>query len=150
MKKTLALAGLFILLGVAGIAFAQMANSNYRGNGGLLWVIGAELQHPAQTVALTSPTVTIPVNDKSHITVTTDANQTGATLTGGQTGQIVYLVTGAGSNTLRLDDNGTTLALGADKTITEGEGDALVLICTGVSTVTGLGRWSLLSDQSGN
>lgn len=79
--------------------------------------------------ALTSPTVTIDVSASSYYTITTDENQIGITFTGGALGQLVYFRTGAGENTLRLDD-GTSMSLGgSDITFTEGHDDVGCLRC---------------------
>lgn len=80
--------------------------------------------------ALTSPTVAFSVAGKSVVTLNSDANQTGFYPTGGVTGQIVHIVSGAGENTIQFDDNGTTLALGGNIVLTEDQADCLTLLCT--------------------
>lgn len=120
-------------LGVAG-DFEVAGQTNFDGN----------LTFTTSAVSLTSPTATISAVGKTVIVLNSDANQTGHTLTGGLAGQIVTIVAGSGSNTMQFDDNGETLALGANKTLTEGQGDTLTLLC-----VNGT-NWSMIGDGSGN
>lgn len=96
------------------------------------------------TTALTSPSVAIDLAGGTWFEVTTDANQTGATLSNGVVGQIYTITMGAGSNTLRFDDDGLNLALGGNITLTEGEADALILLCYATDD------FLCLSDRSGN
>lgn len=102
----------------------------------------AEVVLPADGVALTSPTVTFSVADKALVTLTADANLTGITPTGGVVGQLVIIRAGAGSNTLRFDDNATTFSLGSNVTLTEGQDDVLGLVCTGVNATSGNNTWA--------
>lgn len=81
-------------------------------------------------VSLTSPTTTISLVGRGYIELNSDANVTGVTFTNGSVGQVVIIVTGAGSNTIRFDDNGVDLALGGNITLTEGQADSLTIICT--------------------
>lgn len=82
-------------------------------------------------VTLTSPTLTVVVPPGAGaISVTTDASMTGARLVGGTKGQLLFVTAGAGSNTIRWDDAGTTMALGANLTMTEGHHDWALFICT--------------------
>lgn len=85
---------------------------------------------PDYTAAsLTSPTVTIDASTSSYFTVTSDANQTGVTFSGAALGQLIYVRTGAGSNTVRFDD-GTSMSLGgSDITFTEGQDDVGCFRC---------------------
>lgn len=88
----------------------------------------------ASSVSLTSPTTTFSITGKNYITLTSDANQTGVRPTGGTTGQVVTIRSGSGSNTMRFDDNATTLSLGGNITLTEGQDDVLSLVVTGSGT----------------
>lgn len=87
-------------------------------------------------VSVTTPTVAfaVPTAGANYLVLNTDTNQTGCYLTGTgvAAGTIIRLTAGAGSNTIRFDDNGTTLALGGNITLTEGQDDFLTLICTTV------------------
>jgi hypothetical protein len=89
---------------------------------------------PFDAVALTTPTTSFAAANKHFITLTADVNMTGVTITGGTVGQTITIVTGAGSNTIRFDDNASTLSLGANITVTEGQQDSLSLVCTGDRT----------------
>ncbi|HUU57949.1 MAG TPA: hypothetical protein VMZ50_00280 [Phycisphaerae bacterium] len=85
---------------------------------------------PTATAAtLTSPTVTVSVAGVYRVSLTSDANLTTVVPTGGVVGQVVVLESGAGSNTIQLDD-GTSTVLGANVVLTEGQGDVLTLVCT--------------------
>ena len=95
-------------------------------------------------VSLTSPTVTIAIGGAVWIELNSDANQTGATFTGGTVGQHFYVAAGSGSNTVRFDDDGVNMALGANKTLTEGTGGVLEFLCVASDD------YSLVSDQTGN
>lgn len=87
-------------------------------------------------VSVTTPTVAfaVPTAGANYLTLNTDTNQTGCYLTGTAIaeGAVIILRPGSGSNTMRFDDNGTTLALGANITLTEGQDDSLALLCTAV------------------
>lgn len=98
---------------------------------------------PSQTdVSLTSPTVTFAAANKNIITLTSDANQTGIHPTGGTTGQIIYIVSGTGSNTMRFDDDATSMCIGGNITLTEAQNDVLALRCvTAPASTTGYGIW---------
>jgi len=93
-----------------------------------------ELLYDSSAATLTSPALTISATDMLYGVLTSDQNTTGVTLTNGTTGQLVTLVTGAGSHTIRFDDNAATLSLGANITLTEGHQDSLTLLCTGDRT----------------
>jgi hypothetical protein len=99
----------------------------------------------ASAVSLTSPTVAISATGKRLIVLNSDANQTAHTLTGGTQYQVVTILSGTGSNTMQFDD-GATMILGANKTLTEGEGDTLTVLCTNAGGTI----WSLVADGSGN
>ena len=81
------------------------------------------------TVSLTSPTTTFSVNGLSNITLNSDADITGVLPTGAVVGQMITLITGSGSNTMRFDD-GTSVTCGGNITLTEGQGDVMTLLCT--------------------
>ena len=83
----------------------------------------------AGTVSLTSPTATFSVNGLSNITLNSDADITGVLPTGAVVGQMITLITGSGSNTMRFDD-GTSVTCGGNITLTEGQGDVMTLLCT--------------------
>lgn len=82
----------------------------------------------SSSVSLTSPSVEIDASGKRLIVLTSDANQTGAWLSGGVVGQVVTVVTGSGSNTVRFDD-GTSVVAGGNITVTEGQRDVIELLC---------------------
>lgn len=151
----------------AGVAVAQLANSNYRQAGGLRWVIGGSLDVESggslaiesggesefesgsdlkmngmltlapTAVALTSPTVTFSAADVSYISLTSDANLTGIRPINGTLNQVLMIISGAGSNTLQFDD-ATSAVLGGNIVLTEAQLDVLSLICTNAG-VTGAG-----------
>lgn len=77
---------------------------------------------------LTSPTVTFSAANRTLVTLTSDANLTGCYPTGGTLGQVLVIKTGTGSNTMRFDD-GTSMTVGSNRTITEGQIDILTLLC---------------------
>ncbi len=104
-----------------------------------------EFQATAASVSLTSPTTSFSAAGKYLVTLTSDANQTGITVTGGDTGQLLTIVSGAGSNTMRFDDNATTLALGGNITLTEGQSDVLTLLCT--DGTSGHNTWAAVSTH---
>ncbi len=96
------------------------------------------------STSLTSPSVAIDLAGGTWFEINTDANQTGATLSNGVVGQVYTITMGSGSNTLRFDDDALNLALGGNITLTEGEADALILLCYAT------GDFLCLSDRSGN
>jgi len=166
MKKWIA--GFAILL-CAVAAYAQIAGSNYRAQGGLQWVIGGDLDvesggdialasggsieaasgsdisvayggkvaqagetlFTAKAVSLTSPTVNFGVSGATYITLTADANLTGVYPTGAEAGQVITIVTGDGSNTIRLDDSAASMTIGGNITLTEGQFDSITLLALG-------------------
>jgi len=136
-KLIVALTGILLFVAVFAAAqstyYERVRQPNYR--------FMKYTAHQPKAVSLTSPTVTFDVNDTSYVTLNSDANQTGVRPLKGSTGQVLYIVSGAGSNTMRFDDSGTTMALGGNITLTEGQGDALLLICTSQST----NSWSRVS-----
>jgi hypothetical protein len=93
-------------------------------------LIGGDVKIPTLTeVTLTSPTVTFSAVNKHFIDLTADANLTGIYPTGGTLRQVLFIHSGTGSNTMRLDD-GTSMTIGGNITLTEGQGDWLMLRCT--------------------
>lgn len=94
-----------------------------------------ELIMTSSAVGLTSPTVTFSAANTSHIVLSSDANLTGVRPTGGTLNQILIVISGAGSNTIRFDDGANTI-LGANITLTEGQTDSLTLMCTNADGVT--------------
>jgi hypothetical protein len=138
--KLIALAVIGLIL-ICAIAAAQIANSNYRAQGGLNWVIGGTLTRSGTgydlvssraTVAMANPVFTFSVANKGFITLTTDTNCTGVCPTGGIVGQRIQIVSGAGANTMRVDDSASSMTIGGNITLTEGQSDVLVLECTDV------------------
>lgn len=104
-----------------------------------------ELGYRAEAVSLTSPTTTFSVEDGYLFVLNSDANQTGIRPTGGELYQEIKILAGAGTNTMRFDD-GTSMTTGANKTLTEGQGDTLGLLCVSADG----DEWTLISDGSGN
>lgn len=93
------------------------------------FTFGDEEVWTSEAIALTSPTTTFDVDGHRLITLSTDENQTGCYPTGGDLNQIVTIVPlGTGSNTMQFDD-GTSMSIGANHTITEGQHDSLTLRC---------------------
>lgn len=92
-------------------------------------VAAGPLALTSAAVSLTSPTVTFSAANRTLVTLSSDANQTGVRPTGGTLGQVLIIKTGAGSNTMRFDD-GTSMTVGSNRTITEGHIDILTLLCT--------------------
>ena len=105
-----------------------------------------ELNLTGSAVSLTSPTVTMSAANRNLIVLNSDANQTGHVVTGGTLNQVLLIRMGAGSNTARFDDDGTSMALGGNLTLTEGQGDVLGLLCTSADG----DEWSCILDRSGN
>lgn len=125
---------LFVVLALASPLIAQTAGKYYRTESrntrytGDLY-IGAEVGRAFSAVSLTSPTVTFSVDGMNLITLNSDANQTAAYPTGGELGQVITIVTGSGSNTIRFDDGAKT-NVGSNLTVTEGQGDVVTFLCT--------------------
>ena len=92
-------------------------------------VQGKALVQTESSASLVSPAVTFSAAGKGLIVLTANANLTGVYPTGGKKGQIITIRSGAGANTMRFD-NGTSMSLGNDITLTEGENDYLTLQCT--------------------
>lgn len=91
------------------------------------------INHTAVNLAVTSPTVSFDINSRNYVTINSNVNQTGLYPTGTSVavGDVVIIKSGtSGSSTMRFDDNGTTLALGGNITLTAGQDDILCLICT--------------------
>ena len=100
----------------------------------------------AASVALTSPTVTFNALNRRFITLTANANLTGVRPTGGKLGQIITIISGAGSNTMRLDDD-TSMSLGGNNvTLTEGSDDCITLRCMSAAG----DEWRVLSTAAAN
>ena len=108
---------------------AMTFNSSSTFNSGVVFGANAMELLTATAVEITSPAVTFSVANAKRITLTSDQNVTGVTCTGGTTNQIVHIVSGAGSNTIRFDD-AATMIIGAHTTLTEGQSDVLTLLCT--------------------
>jgi len=84
----------------------------------------------SREVEITSPSTTFAVMPTDDLIVlTSDANVTGVTVTGGALNQVVTLITGSGSNTITFND-GANMVLGSNVTMKEGDGDVLTLMCT--------------------
>lgn len=96
------------------------------------------------TTSLTSPSVAVDLAGVTWMEITSDANQTGLTLSNGVVGQVYLITTGAGSNTIQFDDDGLNLALGGNIVLTEGQADSIILLCYAT------GDFLCLSDRSGN
>ena len=94
------------------------------------------------TQTLTTGSLVVDASAGRWITLTATSTFTGITLTGGTLGSEVILSTGAGSDSIRFDDDGTDLALGANITLTEGTNDVLMLMCTNSAGTT----WQRLSE----
>ena len=95
------------------------------------------------SVSLTSPTVIWSAANKGLVTLNSDSNQTGIYPTGGALYQVVTIVSGAGSNTMQFDD-GTSMTIGANVTLTEAQNDALTLMCVSSDG----DEWTALSAHS--
>lgn len=103
----------------------------------------AGLIQTATAASLTSPGVTFAVTSATDlISLTSDANQTAIVLTGGSLNQIVMIVSGAGSNTMQFDDNATSMVIGGNITLTEGQNDVLTLRCLDTEGVS----WARVSN----
>lgn len=118
--KTVPVAGTLSVTGTLGASgtFTNSATET---------VSGVQIATPT-AVSLTSPTLTFDVSETSFVSLQTDANQTGVYPTGGALHQVVTIQSGAGSNTARFDD-GTSMTIGANFTLTEGQGDFITLKC---------------------
>lgn len=100
----------------------------------------------SSAIILTSPTVSFNANGQNFISLTTNASQTGVYPTGTSivVGDVLLITAGAGTNTIRFDDNTTTLALGANITLTQGNDCFLALICTAVQGTNSRPRFARL------
>lgn len=83
----------------------------------------------ATAIEITSGATTMSVADATLVTLSSPINMTGFIPSGGALGQVLILMAGAGNNTIRLDD-GTSMTLGGNITLTEGQGDVIGLLCT--------------------
>lgn len=115
-------------VGAASGKYWVPRNFNYQQGGDFAWGPDAKVELEAADVALTTPTLTFDVSDYHAVNLTHDTNCTTLCPTGGTLNQVLYIFSGAGSNTLQFDD-GTSTVLGGDITLTEGQYDALVLRC---------------------
>lgn len=106
------------------------------------------LQAFTQTdVTLTSPTTTFNATGLYYITLTAASNValTGCYPTGGVLGQEIRIKSGTGSGSTRFDDTATTLALGANITLTGSQDDFLTLQCTQAQGTNSRSRWAAVS-----
>lgn len=136
MKKNLFL--LFLIVAVLAVPvglFAQTAgkyyrtvNQNTRYTADLYLSNTTEVGHGMTSIALTSPTVTFSAENAHAITLTSNADLTGVYPIDGEVGQELLIMTGAGANTIRLDD-GSKTNVGSNLTLTEGQGDVVKLLC---------------------
>ena len=110
----------FSFVGNAHAQYAKSQRSNFQLQKGL-FLSNAD-------VALSTDTL-INVSGKNLVTVTATGNITGVRPVGGALGQVVVIKTGAGANTLRIDD-GSYTNVGSNLTLTEGQGDVVTLLCT--------------------
>ena len=83
----------------------------------------------ATAIEITSGATTMSVAEATLVTLSSPINMTGFIPSGGALGQVLILKAGAGGNTIRLDD-GTSMTLGGNITLTEGQGDVIGLLCT--------------------
>jgi len=116
-----------VLALAATLTAATYSTSNYREQSGA-WVKGGVEVWSATNVELTSPSTTLDVGSYSFVELNSDQNVTGFYPTGGRLGQIIRFRSGSGSNTVRFDD-GTSMTIGANYTLTEGQGDFITLQC---------------------
>ena len=132
-KITLTLAVLFL---VGSFAFAATAgkywrtsNRNIYQKGDFAWASSCVQELEVGAVDITTPTLTYDFTGLGAATITHDSDVTGASIIGGVENQVVYVFSGAGTNTIQFDDSATTMILGGDVTITEGQNDCLILRC---------------------
>lgn len=85
----------------------------------------------AVDVALTSPTVTFSAAGKYLINLSSSANQTGIYPLNGTLNQelLIIAANGAGTNTMQFTDNASTMSLGSNRVLTEGNNSVIKLIC---------------------
>ena len=100
-----------------------------------MYGLAAPIATARYSASITSPTTTFSVlkattDQLSWITLNSDQNITGCYPTDGVEGQVIFLVTGAGSNTIRFDDSAASMTIGGNVTVTEAQNDVLVLMCT--------------------
>lgn len=145
MKLQTRLLGLLIVVASALAAFAPAANaqsdryfrgetSNRKFTGDVSIARGLFL--PAVDIAITSGSATFNVATSNRTTaqiapvinLTVSNNTTAARPIGGELNQVIIIRSGAGSNTIRFDD-GTSMTLGGNVTLTEAQGDVLALRC---------------------
>lgn len=106
----------------------------------------------AANVALTTAsaaTAQFSATGQYYISLSTNANVTGVRPTNGTTGQqlIIRSANGQGTNTMRFDDNASTVSLGGNITLTEGNNDVLALVCTTGGTGT-RSQWARLYSSA--
>ena len=104
----------------------ESRNMNFTGDVALS---GSENWQRHEVTVTSSTLVTLPENAR-FVSVTSNINNTAMKVAGGQLYQVITLTAGlSGSNTLRFDD-GTSMALTGNITLTEGASpDYLHLIC---------------------
>ena len=144
-NKLFALLALVAMLVTATPAPAQWYTGAYKSR---IAQLGAGMiYYVPQSVTLTTPATSFSALGKGLIVLNTVGvyAPTGITVTGGTLGQIIFIVpavtgTGVGTDAMRFDDSGTTMALGANLTLTEGQThQGIVLRCTDVDGK----HWSL-------
>lgn len=135
MRRAVAVISVLVVLAL-GVAFAVESGKYYRVEDANEYVTGdraygasSERILTASDVAVTTATVTFSAAEKQYVTLTTNGATTGIYPTGGDVGQVLTIISGAGSDTMRFDDGAKTV-LGANITLTEGQSDTLTLICT--------------------
>ncbi len=97
-------------------------------------------------VDLTSPTVTFSAAGKYMVSLKSNAALTGVHPLGGTTGQVIIMTSDRGTvSSARFDDDATSMAVGANFTLTNGQYDVLALRCVAApASSSGYGQWQKL------
>ena len=153
-----------VLLAASGVLAASESGhapgSNYMAQGGADWEVGGQLDVQSTgmlilnraDVAVTTAAPTFSALNKTYVYLSSNGNTTGVRPIYGTPGQVLIIRAAYnGTATLRFDDNASSMSLGANVTLTEGNNSCMTLVCTTATLpVTGTGpntsKWAMLSS----
>lgn len=115
---------------VSGSTILTSATITTLNSGGQTASAGATVMN-ATDVALTSPTVTFSATGLYYINLSANANLTNIYPLNGTAGQVlrIHAANGAGTNTMGFVDNASTMSLGTNRSLTEGNNSFIELVC---------------------